>query len=134
MNRNESTLHNQVRQLNDYLEGDEKSRWIADVLRVLDEDGNCTPGSPILIRTEMRDITVSWPDGRHLQISTEPVECCGESSELTWSQHALLRELIGAKIENIEVEASSSGDAFHMGVDESRAVSISPRESTITAA
>ena len=45
MHRNESTLQDQVRQLNDYLESDEQSRWIADVMRAADHDGN-VPISP----------------------------------------------------------------------------------------
>ena len=134
MNRNESTLQSQVRQLNDYLEACEQSRWIADVMRATDAEGNVPDEAPILIRTEIRDITLSWPDGEHLELGGEPVDNRDKTSPLVWDQHALLKSLIGSQIESIEIAASPSGDVFRMDVDEDRDVRISPRGATIACA
>ena len=137
VNRNESTLLNTVRRINDNLESDDRSRWLADVLAIWDrEQASWMPQAPHLLRTEMRDITLSWDGAGRLSISTDPVNtyapdgvfpdllnghdigascapaCNPCASRFAWRTHPGCKGFIGEPIERIAYCPSEAGDAL----------------------
>lgn len=137
MNRNESTLLNTINQINDNLMNDDRSRWLADVLAIWDsEQASWIPQAPCLLRTEMRDITLSWDGAGRLSISTDPVNTyalngvspnllndhkagasCAparppRASRFAWRTHPGCKGFIGEPIERIAYCPSETGDAL----------------------
>lgn len=118
MNSNENALQATIRKLNDCLKQDEESCWVADVL--YRRDG---AASPIIVRTEARDISISWDEMNELSISMdEQSDCkgCQESSGVSWCRHVGLRWVAGSQISRVALEDHLMGEGvrfdFESGV------------------
>lgn len=140
MNSNESTLQCTIVHINDYLEQDDRARWLADVLCVWDwGEGNWLAGAPYVIRTEMCDIELSWPDGKHLQVSTDPVDSHvthagigpdgdnpAASDRVSWLPYVGLKQFVGARIESLALDVSEREDSLWVSFENGECVRIAP--------
>ena len=141
MNSNESTLHSTIDVLNDYLDNDERSRWLADIQSVWDWDkGSWMARTPFLIRTEMRDITLIWDGGNSLDISTDPVDnwtpesVCdflpigtdGSDGRYEWRQHPGCKAFIGEAIKRFVPCPSDHGDSIWLKFGDGQSMRLSP--------
>ena len=118
MNSNENALQAMIRKLNDCLKQDEESSWVADVLYRIDG-----VFSPIIVRTEARDISIFWDEKNELSIdmgAQEEQEGYQESSGDSWRRPAGLRWVAGSQISRIALEDHLIGEGvrfdFESGV------------------
>lgn len=123
MNSNESALQAIIRKLNNCLEQDEESCWVADVLYRCDD-----VSSPIIVRTEARDISISWDESDELSIdmnvqdgySQDEYAQRWELSGSPWRRHAGLHWVAGSQISHIALEDHLLGEGvrfdFESGV------------------
>ena len=130
MNSNENTLNTAVQELTDYLTQDSRARYLADVLCAWDHElCDWLPGASIVIRTELRDITLWWRDGIHLEVSTEPV--CdyqqAPAAHLRWKQYVGLKSFIGSSIVSFTLDTLGEQDALWILFQNGRSARISPQ-------
>ena len=118
MNSNENALQATIRKLNDCLKQDEESCWVADVFYRCDG-----VASPIIVRTEARDISISWDESNELSISMNEQNACAgrqESSGTSWRRPAGLRWVAGSQISRVALEGHLLGEGvrfdFESGV------------------
>ena len=118
MNSNENALQATIRKLNDCLKQDEESCWVADVFYRRDD-----AASPIIVRTEARDISISWDESNELGISMNEQDGCAgrqESSGASRRRPAGLRWVAGSQISRVALEGHLLGEGvrfdFESGV------------------
>lgn len=142
MNSNENALVNTAQELDAYLESGSNESYLADALSAWDEE-ECrwVDGAPLVLRTEGRDITIWWPNGKNMEICLESIDDYGGftaraflpdtalwstlSHRISWRQRTALSDLIGCKVESAFLARDHHGDALWVAFDDGSNLALS---------